>query len=73
MSLTPVHKVLEIGASGNSIAFGILKRNGVVCTGIAPNAPTAPLIKVIRGHIIYVDGEIDTGGRKPYDNLVNMG
>ncbi|HEZ3814509.1 TPA: IS1595-like element ISNme3 family transposase [Neisseria meningitidis] len=60
------------GASGKTIVFGILKRNGVVYTEIVPDASKASLIKVIRGHI-SADSEINTDGWKAYDGLVDMG
>ena len=37
------------GASGKTIVFGILKRNGAVEAEVVPDASKAPLIKVIRG------------------------
>ncbi len=60
------------GASGKTIVFGILKRNGVVYTEIVPDASKASLIRVIRGHI-SADSEINTDGWKAYDGLVHMG
>lgn len=60
------------GASGKTIVFGILKRNGVVYTEIVPDASKSSLIKIIRGHI-SVDSEVNTDGWKAYDGLVDMG
>lgn len=60
------------GAYGKTIVFGLLKRQGMVYTGIVPDCTKATLQGIIRGHIdpasvIHSDGWLD------YDGLVDIG
>ena len=60
------------GASGKTIVFGLLKRNGQVYTKIIPNVTRAILTRIIKakvrsGSTIHSDG---WGG---YDGLVDLG
>jgi transposase-like protein len=60
------------GASGKTIVFGILKRQGYVWTEIVPNARKRTLQRLIRGKI-GLDSVIHTDGWVGYDGLVDMG
>ena len=48
-------------AGGKTIVFGVLKRGDKVYTEIVPDAATATLQKVIRGHI-SIESVINTDG-----------
>ena len=60
------------GASGKTIMFGLLKRNGCVYTKIVPNARKATLQAIIRGKA-SAESVIHTDGWRVYDGLVDMG
>jgi transposase len=56
------------GASGKTIVFGLLKRNGKVYTRIVPNYSRATLQVVIRGEVGF-KSTIHSDGWKGYDGL----
>jgi transposase len=60
------------GASGKTIVFGLLKRNGKVYTKIAPNCFRTMLKAVIRGKVDF-QSTIHSDGWKGYDGLVDLG
>ncbi|WP_111861442.1 IS1595 family transposase [Acinetobacter sp. CFCC 10889] len=60
------------GASGKTIVFGLLKREGSVYTEIVPDCSKATLQGIIRGHI-ELDSVINTDGWRGYDGLVDLG
>jgi len=60
------------GASGKTIVFGLLKREGNVYTEIVPNCSKVTLQGIIRGHI-ELDSVINTDGWRGYDGLVDLG
>ena len=60
------------GASGKTIVFGLLKRNGKVYTRIVPNCSRATLQAVIRGKVDF-ESTIHSDGWKGYDGLVDLG
>jgi transposase len=60
------------GASGKTIAFGLLKRNGKVYTRIVPNCSRATIQKVIRGKVDF-ERTIHSVGWKAYDSLADRG
>ena len=60
------------GASGKTIVFGLLKRDGNVYTEIVPDCSKATLQGIIRGHI-ELDSVINTDGWRGYDGLVDIG
>ena len=60
------------GASGKTIVFGLLKRNGKVYTRIVPNCSRATLQTVIRGKVDF-KSTIHSDGWKGYDGLVDPG
>ena len=60
------------GASGKTIVFGILKRNGKVYTEIVPNCSKASLQAVIRGRVT-LDSVIYSDGWRGYNGLVDVG
>ena len=60
------------GASGKTIVFGLLKRNGKVYTRIVPNCSRATLQAVIRGKVDF-KSTIHSDGWKGYDGLVDLG
>jgi transposase-like protein len=60
------------GASGKTIVFGLLKRNGKVYTRIVPNCSRATLQTVIRGKVDF-KSTIHSDGWKGYDGLVDLG
>ena len=60
------------GASGKTIVFGLLKRNGKVYTRIVPNCSRATLQVVIRGKVEF-QSTIHSDGWKGYDGLVDLG
>ena len=60
------------GASGKTIVFGLLKRDGKVYTQIVPDAKKPTLQAIIRGHA-NIESVIHTDGWRGYDGLVDMG
>ena len=60
------------GASGKTIVFGLLKRDGNVYTEIVPDCSKSTLQGIIRGHI-ELDSVINTDGWRGYDGLVDIG
>ncbi len=60
------------GASGKTIVFGLLKRNGKVYTRIVPNCSRATLQAVIRGKVDF-KSTVHSDGWKGYDGLVDLG
>jgi transposase-like protein len=60
------------GAKGKTIVFGILKRDDKVYTEIVPDASSASLSRVIRGHV-SIDSIINTDGWRGYNGLVDVG
>ncbi len=61
------------GASGKTIVFGLLKRNGKVYTKIVPNCSRATLQAVIRGKVAFFERTIHSDGWKGYNGLVDLG
>lgn len=60
------------GASGKTIVFGILKREGNVYTEIVPDASKKQLQQVIRGKV-SIDSIIHSDGWRGYNGLVDVG
>jgi transposase len=60
------------GASGKTIVFGLLKRNGKVYTKIIPNCSRATLQRVIRDKVKF-ESIIHSDGWKGYNGLVDLG
>jgi transposase len=60
------------GASGKTIVFGLLKRNGKVYTEIVPNCSRATLQVVIRGKVDF-ESTIHSDGWKGHNGLVDRG
>jgi transposase len=60
------------GASGKTIVFCLLKRDGKVYTKIVPDAKKATLQAIIRGKV-DINSIIHTDGWKGYDGLVDVG
>jgi transposase-like protein len=60
------------GAKGKTFVFGILKRDDKVYTEIVPDASSASLSRVIRGHV-SIDSIINTDGWRGYNGLVDVG
>ena len=60
------------GASGKTIVFGLLKREGSVYTEVVPDCSKPTLQGIIRGHI-ELDTIINTDGWRGYDGLVDIG
>ena len=60
------------GASGKTIVFGLLKRNGNIYTEIIPNASKPILQVIIRGKV-DIKSVIHTDGWRGYDGLVDIG
>ena len=60
------------GASGKTIVFGLLKRNGNIYTEIIPNASKPILQAIIRGKA-DIKSVIHTDGWRGYDGLVDIG
>ena len=60
------------GASGKTIVFGILKREGNVYTEIVPDASKRQLQQVIRGKV-DVSSIIHSDGWRGYNGLVDVG
>jgi len=60
------------GASGKTIVFGLLKREGRVYTEIVPDCKKATLQAIIRGRV-SADAVIHSDGWRGYDGLVDVG
>ena len=60
------------GASGKTIVFGLLKREGKVYTEIVPDAKKATLQAIIRGKV-DIDSIIHSDGWRGYHGLVDIG
>ena len=60
------------GASGKTIVFGLIQRQGRVYTEIVPDCRKATLQAVIRGQI-DLDSVIYSDGWRGYDGLVDVG
>src|SRR5918912_4565257 len=60
------------GASGKTIVFGLLKRNGKVYTEIVPDCSKATLQAIIRGRVAP-ETVIHSDGWRGYDGLVDVG
>ena len=60
------------GASGKTIVFGLFKRGGKVYTEIVPDAKSATLQAIVRGHA-DIESVIHTDAWRGYDGLVDLG
>lgn len=60
------------GASGKTIVFGLLKRDGKVYTEIVPDCKKATLQAIIRGRV-SPEAVIHSDGWRGYDGLVDVG
>lgn len=60
------------GASGKTIVFGLLKRDGKVYTEIVPDCKKATLQAIIRGRVA-LETIIHSDGWPGYDGLVDVG
>jgi transposase-like protein len=60
------------GASGKTIVFGLLKREGKVYTEIVPDCKKATLQAIIRGRVAP-EAVIHTDAWRGYDGLVDVG
>ena len=60
------------GASGKTIVFGLLKRDGSVYKEIVPDCSKATLQGIIRWHL-ELDSVINTDGWRGYDGPVDIG
>jgi transposase len=60
------------GASGKTIVFGLLKRDGKVYTEIVPDCKKATLQAIIRGRVVP-EAVIHSDGWRGYDGLVDVG
>jgi transposase len=60
------------GASGKTIVFGLLKRDGCVYTEIVPDCKKATLQAIIRGRVAP-EAVINSDGWRGYDGLVDVG
>jgi transposase len=60
------------GASGKTIVFGLLKRDGKVYTEIVPDCEKRTLQAIIRGRV-FADTVIHSDGWRGYDGLVDVG
>ena len=60
------------GASGKTIVFGLLKRNGKVYTKIVPDCSRATLQAVIQGKVDF-ESTIHSDGWRGYNGLVDLG
>lgn len=60
------------GASGKTIVFGLLKRDGKVYTEIVPDCKKATLQAIIRGRV-SLETVIHSDGWRGYDGLVDVG
>ena len=54
------------GAAGKIAVFGLLKRDGKVCTPIIPNAKTETLLPIIKEKV-QPDSVVCTGSFKAYN------
>lgn len=60
------------GASGKTIVFGLLKRDGKVYTEIVPDCKKVTLQAIIRGRVT-MEAVIHWEGWRGYDGLVDVG
>src|SRR5438270_10827006 len=60
------------GASGKTIVFGLLKRDGKVYTEVVPDCKKATLQAIIRGRVA-LEAVINSDGWRGYDGLVDVG
>ena len=60
------------GASGKTIVFGLLKRNGSAYTEVVPDCKKATLQAIIRGHV-SIDAVTHSDAWRGYDGLVDVG
>jgi transposase-like protein len=60
------------GASGKTIVFGLLKRDGKVYTEIVPDCKKVTLQAIIRGRVA-LETVIHSDGWRGYDGLVDVG
>ncbi len=60
------------GASGKTIVFGLLKRDGHVYTEIVPDCKKVTLQAIIRGRVAP-EAVINSDGWRGYDGLVDVG
>src|SRR2546423_637161 len=60
------------GASGKTIVFGLLKRDGKVYTEVVPDCKKATLQAIIRGRVAP-EAVINSDGWRGYDGLVDVG
>ena len=60
------------GASGKTVVFGLLKRNGKVYTQIIDKVSKKELLPIIKGKILE-DSTVYTDGWKSYDGLITEG
>ena len=60
------------GASGKTIVFGLLKRNGKVYTQIVKNVSRAELMPIIKGKVLE-GSTVNSDGWKSYDSLILNG
>jgi transposase len=60
------------GASGKTIVFGLLKREGRVCTEIVPDCKKVTLQAIIRGRV-SPEAVSNSDGWRGYDGLVDVG
>jgi transposase-like protein len=60
------------GASGKTIVFGLLKREGKVYTEIVPDCKKVTLQAIIRGRV-SLEAVIHSDGWRGYDGLVDVG
>jgi transposase len=60
------------GASGKTIVFGLLKRDGKVYTEVMPDCSKATLQAIIRGRVAP-EAVIHSDGLRGYDGLVDVG
>ena len=60
------------GASGKTIVFGLLKRDGKVYTEVVPDCKKATLQAIIRGRVA-LETVIHSDGWRGYDGLVDVG
>ena len=67
-----VKRKRDPGASGRTIVFGLLKRNGKVYTKIVPNYSRPTLQAVTRGKVDF-QSTIHSDWWKGYDGLVDLG
>ena len=60
------------GASGKTIVFGLLKRDGKVYTQIITGATKAQIMPIIKGKVLE-GSTVNSDGWKSYDSLITEG